>query len=67
MGSLQNMMTMVCLKFIVSDNMLLLNLEEMDVTQNDIQLEMKGFVFAPAEKLLVSQGTLGAPKVGITE
>lgn len=38
------------------------NLGEMDVTQNDIQLEMKGFIFAPAEKLLVSQGTLRARK-----
>lgn len=43
------------------------NLEEMDVTQNDIQLEMKGFIFAPAEKLLVSQGTLRAPEAEVTE
>ena len=39
----------------------------MDVTQNDIQLEMKGFVFATAEKLLVSQGTLRAPEAEVTE
>ena len=28
---------------------------------------MKGFVFAPAEKLLVSQGTLRAPEAEVTE
>ncbi|MBD8002467.1 DUF5110 domain-containing protein [Phocaeicola sp. Sa1YUN3] len=42
-------------------------LGETDVTQNDIQLEMKGYVFAPAEKLLVSQGALITPEAEVTE
>ena len=42
-------------------------LGETDVTQNDIQLEMKGYVFAPAEKLLVSQGALTTPEAEVTE
>ena len=42
-------------------------LGETDVTQNGIQLEMKGYVFAPAEKLLVSQGALTTPEAEVTE
>ena len=42
-------------------------LGETDVTQNGIQLEMKGYVFAPAEKLLVSQGALITPEAEVTE
>lgn len=38
-----------------------------DITRNDVSLEMKGFVFAPADKLLTNDGTLDTPEVRIAD
>ncbi len=38
-----------------------------DITSDAVALKMKGFVFAPAEKLLVSTGSLEAPKPQVTD
>lgn len=38
-----------------------------DITRNDVSLEMKGFVFAPADKLLANDGTLDTPEVRIAD
>ena len=52
---------------VVKNPVLYVKLAVTDVTVNTVSLELKGFDYAPAEKLLSSTGTLAAPKVQVTD
>lgn len=52
---------------VVKNPVLHICLGKTDVTANDIEVEVKGFEFAPAEKMLTKNGQLSAPKANITE
>lgn len=52
---------------VVKNPVMHVKLAKTDVTQHEVELEMKGYVYAPAEKLRISQGALTVPEVQIAE
>ena len=54
-------------KAITKNPQLLVKLAPTDITAGQTVLTVKGYVFAPADRLLTSSGTLTAPKARITE
>lgn len=52
---------------VVKNPVVHVKLASADITSDAVALKMKGFVFAPAEKLLVSTGSLEAPKPQVTD
>lgn len=52
---------------IVKNPVLHVKLAATDVTANGLSLSLKGYVYAPADRLLASTGTLTAPKAQITD
>lgn len=52
---------------VIKNPVLHVKLAATDITANGVSLEVKGFEFAPAEKLLSHTGALAAPKVQVTD
>lgn len=52
---------------VVKNPVMHVKLAAVDVTRNEVTLEVKGYVFAPAEKLRISQGALATPEPQVTE
>ena len=52
---------------VVKNPVVCIRLAATDITRNDVEVEMKGYAYAPADRLLVSQGPLEAPVARITD
>ncbi len=52
---------------VVKNPVVRIRLATTDVTRNGVKVEMKGYAYAPAERLLVSKGPLEAPAAVVTE
>lgn len=52
---------------VVKNPLLHVRLAKTDITENDIKLEIKGYEYAVADKMLASSGELSAPKASIPE
>lgn len=52
---------------VVKNPLLHVRIAKTDITENDIKLEIKGYEYSVADKLLVSTGNLSSPKASIEE